>query len=306
MNYKFRPATGESDYASMRSLVVEIEARIGPLVYCHLGDLDWWRFSSADPQAALHAAGLWYDDADELVAFCWPGAGQVEIITHPGHPEVDSEILVWAEQRCRETAADERPSFTAWSFEHHESRNEMLRQRGYQRQAAHFNVNARMLDSVPQPVLPPGYRIRNVQGEADLERRVAVHRDAFSPSRMTIEKHRAVMSAPTYRPELDLVVEAPDGSFAAYCLVWLDAANRTGEFEPVGCHSAHRRRGLTRAVLFEGMRRLREYGAERCSVISSGAESFEPSRRLYAAAGFERVGQVFSWTTTLQPSNAAT
>ena len=39
--------------------------------------------------------------------------------------------------------------------------------------------------------------------------RVNVHRAAFAPSRMTTTKHRAVMAAPTYRPELDLYFHQP-------------------------------------------------------------------------------------------------
>lgn len=55
---------------------------------------------------------------------------------------------------------------------------------------------------------------------------VAVHRNAFAPSRMTVEKYRRIMNAPTYRPDLDLVVVAPDGTFAAFCIVWFDEVNR--------------------------------------------------------------------------------
>ena len=39
---------------------------------------------------------------------------------------------------------------------------------------------------------------------------------------MTIESHLDVTSAYPYRPELDCVAEVPDGSFASYCLAWLD------------------------------------------------------------------------------------
>ena len=55
---------------------------------------------------------------------------------------------------------------------------------------------------------------------------------------------------------------AENGDFAACCTCWLDAENRVGEFEPVGCHPDYRQRGLTRAAMFEAMRRLRLLGAE--------------------------------------------
>jgi hypothetical protein len=97
---------------------------------------------------------------------------------------------------------------------------------------------------LPEPVLPPGFQARHVVGAADLGRRVAVHRAAFSPSRVTEASYANVMAAWPYRPELDWVVEAPDGRFAAFCLVWLDERNGTGELEPVGTHPAFRRRGL--------------------------------------------------------------
>src|SRR5262244_3366986 len=48
--------------------------------------------------------------------------------------------------------------------------------------------------------------------------------------------------------DLDRVVEAPSGSFAAFCLIWLDPAHGVGELEPVGCHPGYRRQGLARAA----------------------------------------------------------
>jgi mycothiol synthase len=36
---------------------------------------------------------------------------------------------------------------------------------------------------------------------------------------------------------------------------------RSAYFEPVGTHPAHQRRGLGKAVMFEGLRRLKRMGA---------------------------------------------
>jgi predicted N-acetyltransferase YhbS len=114
---------------------------------------------------------------------------------------------------------------------------------------------------------------------------------------MTEAKHLAVMESPTYRPDLDLVVEAPDGSIAAYCIVWFDDVNAHGVFEPVGCHSAHRSRGLTKALMFEGIRRLRDLGARTVCVASNPTEV--AANRLYASAGFTCLDVLTEWTAQL-------
>ncbi len=119
-----------------------------------------------------------------------------------------------------------------------------------------------------------------------------VHRAAFHPSRMTPERYARVMTAPTYRPDLDLVAVAPDGSFAASCLVWFDPPNGVGLFEPVGSHPEHRRRGLAAAVCREGMRRLRALGAEWAIVLSWDEEG---PGRLYESIGFREVMRSTQW-----------
>jgi len=44
------------------------------------------------------------------------------------------------------------------------------------------------------------------------------------------------LSRETYRGDLHVLVEAPDGTMASATIMWLDEANKTAEFEPVGTH----------------------------------------------------------------------
>jgi GNAT superfamily N-acetyltransferase len=78
------------------------------------------------------------------------------------------------------------------------------------------------------------------------------------------------------------VAIAPDGAVASFCTVWFDDVTRTGVFEPVATVPAHQRRGLGRAVMSEGLRRLRRMGATRAYVGSYSVEA----GGLYAAMGF--------------------
>jgi len=294
---KDRDYAGESDYARMRAFLQAIYPRTVPVVDCTVGDLDWWRWTRADGDD-IGAARLWFA-GDDLVGVAYPTRGEVDLMVHPDHRAVDDAMLVWAEARRFETATAAGVvgpiGFDAWSFAADAAREATLRRRGYAKQEAEFLCfRARALDApVPAPAPPPGYTVRHVRGEEDLARRVAVHRDAFAPSRMTTEKHRAVMASPTYRPELDLIAEAPDGSFAAFCIVWFDPVNRIGVFEPVGTHSAHRRRGLGTAVLREGMRRLQALGARVAHVNSWTVEP--PAAALYDSVGLTEIGRNHRW-----------
>lgn len=53
---------------------------------------------------------------------------------------------------------------------------------------------------------------------------------------------------------------APDGAIAAFCTIWFDDVTRSAYFEPVATVPAHRRRGLGKALMTEGLRRLQRVG----------------------------------------------
>ena len=190
---------------------------------------------------------------------------------HPRHRggTLHEELLEWFE------AEAEGDELRASSLSTDTERLEFLRSHGYEvdPESKDFVYHACELTELADPIVPEGYRLRTVE-PGDLERRVELHRVVWAPSRVTVESFVNVQAAWPYRPDLDCVVEAPDGSFAAYCLAWLDDANRVGELEPVGTHPDHRRLGLASAVCRFALRRLREEGATRAIVYSvAGSEA---------------------------------
>ena len=123
-----------------------------------------------------------------------------------------------------------------------------------------------------------------MRGEVDLHERVEVHRAVWAPSRVTEESYRDVMRIWPYRTDLDCVLEAPDGTFAAYVLCWYDEKNGVGELEPVGTHPEHRRRGFGAAVCRYALHRLQEEGGRQAIVYAEN----EAARALYESVGFRR------------------
>ena len=148
---------------------------------------------------------------------------------------------------------------------------------------------------LPEVVLPAGYAVRSMT-DADARSRADAARLSFR-STMEPDMHRAryrrFMASPAYQPENDLVVIAPDGEVAAFAIVWPDDDLASGQFEPVGTHPAHVRKGLGRAVVTAGLHRLRDLGMRTARVTTY--ESRTPAVGLYLACGFRRVDRLRTW-----------
>ena len=190
-------------------------------------------------------------------------------------PALIAEIFGWVEVRRRAMrgAEGEIPSaysmlgdetLSVTSLESDQARVALLRDRGYERVERHSVRYARRLDeAIAIPVLPARVQVRNVT-EADIEARVDVHKDAWSVwgnSSFSVGRYLRLRETPIYDETLDIVAEGADGRLLSYCTTWFDAANRIGHFEPVGTRPAFAGQGLGRAVVLEGLRRLRERGA---------------------------------------------
>jgi mycothiol synthase len=148
---------------------------------------------------------------------------------------------------------------------------------------AQYILNRTRLTEINKPALPDGYHIRAARGIEDAAALAEVHVASFG-SEWTPELYRKVMESPGYSPERELVIEAPDGTFAAFTVTWYDQLNRIGYFEPVGTHKDHRRRGLGRAILLYGMQQMAAAGMEFATVATFSSN--EAARELYKACGF--------------------
>jgi ribosomal protein S18 acetylase RimI-like enzyme len=115
------------------------------------------------------------------------------------------------------------------------------------------------------------------------------------------------LQAPEYIPALDLVVTAPDGWLAAFCIGWLDrqglGGRPSGQIEPLGVHPDFRRRGLGRAVLLEGLRRLVAHGAEQLLVETDDYR--DAAYALYESASFRVAHKILLYRKDCAANTAA-
>lgn len=280
------------------------------------GDLAWWT-AGAGPDADWPARiRIWHDGSD-VVAWGWFNPPSqldwfvAERPTADAEAAIRGEILDWFAERARsvrsaaEAARSSPPAdaesvpivLETWAGDGW-SEAAVLEGRGWSAGDTTLSQYLQPLDiELDPPRVPEGYTIRSVRGPDEVPARVEVHRAAFAPSRMTVEKYALLEALPLYSREGDIVAEAPDGTFGAFAICWLDRVGSIGEFEPVGTHPDHQRRGLGRAVMRHGLRLMRAAGLRDALVFSLTSNT--ASEALYRSAGFERVALHRQYTLRL-------
>jgi GNAT superfamily N-acetyltransferase len=81
---------------------------------------------------------------------------------------------------------------------------------------------------------------------------------------MTLEWRQRTLVHPDYQPGLDLVVVAPNGELAAFCIGWFHTSGPggkpSGQIEPMGVHPIYRQLGLSKLLQNELFRRMQAWG----------------------------------------------
>jgi mycothiol synthase len=214
------------------------------------------------------------------------------MLVHPHRhtAEFEAALVEWAERHLRHLltesgSAKEWISIEVPDFD--TLRRDTLASRGFAaRPEPDFFLTTRSLQGeIPVSALPDGFSIRAVLGEQEAEAVQAVHSGSFGRAWQSGE-YLKVMRSPAFHIDHELVVVAPDGRFAAYLIYWLDPVSKSGLFEPVGCHPDFQRRGLTRALMYEGMRRMVEQGMTTAVVLHEAPSENPASTALYRSVGF--------------------
>jgi mycothiol synthase len=279
---------GLDDLQRMKNLLTEI-LLINPHSAYHPGDLDWRLFTVAfgyDPQTLIR---LWEDKNGNLLGwlFVYPGAGMFDFVVAPSisGSDMEAQMLVEVEAYVSTLYFKDRQHLGMFMFADDMSRRRLLEDRGYSGKECRVHLAHSLIRQSFEPKLPDGFRFLNVREADYAERRAAVHVDAFNPgSTMTAEKYRYLMQAPGYNPDLDVVIVAPDGRFAAFALAWIDWVSKIGVFEPVGTAVEFQKLGLGKATLHEAMRRMQTHGIETATVVTSLSQGVVP---FYQAVGFQ-------------------
>lgn len=284
---------GAQDQELMTAVV-----RTDPAANLHTSDLPY-RFSSwafDDPDNV----GLWVDARGDLVAWSvlqtpfWT----VDYALRADAPApMHQQVLQWADHRARAArgTASARPMWFVNVFSDQHDRIADLHAAGWACQAdvgedswSKVMMTQALETASARAPVPPTFTIRPLAGPSEVAAYVALHRAVFESESMTEAWRLRTLQQSAYVPALDLVAQAPDGRLAAFCVCWVADRGITGrpcgQVEPLGVHADFRGRGVGRAILAEGLHRLRAHGAQDAVVETDDYRN--EAFKLYQGGGF--------------------
>jgi mycothiol synthase len=279
----FRVDSGRAQRERIRAL-----ARAAADRQLHILDLG---YRLASPAFDMSEVAVWETDSGDLAAFAaWQPA--FKMLDYGVDARCDTTrfadaMIEWIDDSFGDRAkANGRTTCWIKIAPVHRDWPALFERRGFERCAWSLAHLEHALGRLDRPELPAGFSIREVAGDSEADACAALHRAVFPRVAMTAEWRRRIMCDPCYRRDLDLVVVAPGGELAAFCLGWIDAlgTRRGGQIEPLGTHPDFRRQRLAQAVLREVVRRMADDGAGR--VFVEAWDDNPGALRTYESVGF--------------------
>jgi len=273
-----------------------------------------WQIVGSDPKANIR---LWYQGS-ELIGYGWfqPHSGFIYDI-QAGYPDTNTiagEMVSWALQRRLTFPPGALPhleyqSMSEWAegilnpesvesvgrqlaisvLDSEQEKIRLLCGEGFVA-SVHYEPymvhDLAGLDKKP----PDGCVIRSIK-DSDIDEYLATHAAAWAPSSgLSKDRFAAVRgNTDTFDPNLNLVAEVSPGNFAACAIFWIDAVSRVGSIEPFGTRPEYRGKGISQALIHEGLRQLKAEGMLHARIYTAGFN--HQANSLYQSCGFVPVDQ---------------
>jgi mycothiol synthase len=278
MQPTFRSYQTEDDYWRIRNFLREVFVLNGRREHSwHVARLDYWRWhfvlnlQVCDPLDKV--ISIWETADGQIAAVLHPvGWGEVRLHMHPHFrtAALEDEMLTYAEEHLSDRSQPGKQLIHVPVFSADAQRQQVLAQRGYSRLSGRVHHWRQDLDApIPESSAAPGYAIRAMGELAEHPARSWASWRAFHADEPATNYdgdwswYQNLQSAPLYRRDLDMVAAAPNGDIAAFSTFYYDDFSRSAVAVLVGTAAEYQRRGLGRAVMFEGLRRLKRLGCTR-------------------------------------------
>lgn len=239
--------------------------------------------------------GIWEDNSKIIgVAHPEESAGKLFLQIHPEYRFLKAEMLDYAEHTLFGIDKQGKKFIMVSVYDTDTELVDIVKKRGYrtkQPTTDDYLSQYSIPEVFPEIHLPDGFKLKSVQEENKPEKvQRLLWRGFDHPGEPPAEQAsvwETIQAAPNYRRDTNIIVEAPNGYYAAYCGMWYVPENRYGYVEPAATDPKYRKLGLGRAAVLEGIRRCGISGAKTAYVTTG--------KLFYASIGFKRIRSNHWW-----------
>lgn len=212
---------------------------------------------------------------------------------HPKYRFIEKEMIEWAEINLAVfNPQEEKKQIAIWTNDSDGIRKEMLSLLGYKKGDECEYLNVFYFDKKFQEYnLPDSYTVKSMSDGIDILDKCNCAEAAFNSIDLTSSIYIKMQSAPLYRKDLDICVLNDEGKVVSFCTIWYDDIHKIAYYEPVGTHPTYQKKGLGKALLVEGLKRLDKIGAKAVYVGAWG----ENRKKFYNSAGFDTYDSYRPW-----------
>jgi mycothiol synthase len=244
-----------------------------PCMLWESGRMNFWRYNvhaNKDPDGPFFRENVhvWRAENGPVVTLLISEYGENDLFVEvmPEYQEVYPGIFRWIDDHWAKT----RTAIEIDVYRDDEEKIRRLEAQGFQFKCHFENKRTYDLEHLNlEYALEAGFSVQAFSESPDCESRVALVQSAFDNPRYTEGNLKGLMSSPDYIDQYNLVVVSPEGMHVAYCVGWHEhALEHAGYIEPVGTHSAYRRRGFATAVIKECFRRMKANGIRTVEIAS--------------------------------------
>ena len=252
---------------------------------------EYMHFHPALDSSSLGRIGIWEEMGEIVgVVHCEWQLGEAFFQFHPAYRHLRKEMLDYAESHLTGISKkDGRKYLCAFVNDVDREFTALIEERGYKQddEGSRNMLQFAIPDPFPAIQLPQGFRLTNLAEDCDWAKVHRVlwrgfdHGDDVPMNEEEFESRRRMFDTPKARRDLKIVVEAPDGNFAAFSGMFYEPTGRFGYVEPVATDPLYRRMGLGKAAVLEGIRR--------CGVLGATVAYVGNDLPIYQAIGFKKV-----------------
>lgn len=278
MKLTMRSYQSENDYWHIRNFLREVFLLNDRIEHSwNVARLDYWRWhfiQTCHVCESIEKGMILWATIDSKIAAVLNDLGDGEIHLHV-HPrfrtaELEGKMLAYAEEHFSEGLASGGRILYLPIFSDDLQRQRIATHRGFTKGKGWGHHYRRDLDSPISAVpVPDGYIIRSMGPLEEHAARSWASWRAFHSEEPDSNYdgdwswYQNLQSMPLYRRDLDIVAATSEGGIAAFCTIAFDDHTRSAVCVLVGTAAEHWRRGLGKAVISEGMRRLKHLGCTR-------------------------------------------